>query len=249
LLLAEGDRIAATIFREIVHPLFEERAAKGKALGSRWPLPADTYVRDKALQILIEEARIGPAPSASVDWNFGLWGWQGFLPMHDDIRNDVEPDPFLLTSISPDEAERLLQFNRRKQRILDGDPLADTSTPADAFLTWISAYANPDLDALQLVDTQKDHLNTAYVENLRKRGLLDYLREVDIRRLPSTPTDPQDGDVYPVFTRHERGFEEAYMFFYWDGGWRYLGNTPRDGRWHTHAAGMAKQYVERLAGN
>lgn len=249
LLLAEGDRIAATVFREVVHPLFEERAAKGKALGSRWPLPADTYVRDKALQILIEEGRIGPAPSASVDWNFGLWGWKGFLSMHDDIKNDVKPDPFLLTSVSVGEAERLVQSNRRKQRILDGDPLADVSTPAHAFLTWISAYANSDLDALELVETQTDHLNMAHVKNLRKRGLLDYIAKVDIRRLPSAPTDPQDGDVYPVFTRHERGFEEAYLFFYWDGGWRYLGNTPRDGRWHTHAAEMAKERVERLRGN
>ena len=248
LLLAEGDRIAAMIFQEVVHPLFKERAAKGKALGSRWPLPADTYVRDKALQILIEEGRIGPAPSASVDWNFGFWGWRGFLPMHDDIRNDVRPDPFLLTSMSEGEAGRIVQLNRRKQRVFGGDPLADISTPAQAFLTWISAYANSDLHALKLVETQTDHLDMAHVENLRKRGWLEFFGSVDIRRLPSVPTDPQDGDVSPVFTMHERGFEEAYVFFHWNGGWRYLGNTPRDGRWHTWAAEMARQRVEVLGG-
>ena len=246
LLLAEGDRIAARIFQEVVHPLFRERAAKGKASGSRWPLPADTYVRDKALQILIEEGLIGPAPAASVDWNFGFWGWKGFLPMHDDIRNDVKPDPFLLTSISEGEAARLAQSNRRKQRVFDEDPLADVSTPAHAFLTWISAYANSDLDALKLVETQTNHLNMAYLEDLRKRGWLGYISSVDIRRLPPVPANPKDADVYPVFTMHEKGFEEAYVFFYWKGGWRYLGNTARDGRWHTWAADMARQRVESL---
>jgi hypothetical protein len=246
LLLAEGDRIAAMIFQEVVRPLFEERVAKGKALGSRWPLPADTYVRDKALQILIEEGRIGPAPTASVDWNFSFWGWKGFLAMHDDIRNNVTPDPFLLTSISESEAERLAQFNRRKQKVLGGDRLADISTPAHAFLTWISAYANCDLDALKLVETQTDHLDMAQVENLRKRGWFEYIGGVNIRRLPPVSGDPKDGDVHPVLTGHERGFEEAYVFFYWDGGWRYLGNTPMDGRWHTWAVNVARDRVGLL---
>ena len=56
----------------------------------------------------------------------------------------------------------------------------------------------------------------AQVENLRKRGWLEYIGGVDIRRLPPVSGDPKDGDVHPVFTGHERGFEEAYVFFYWN---------------------------------
>ena len=247
LFLAEGDRAAALIFQDVVHPFLRERTVKGKALGSRWPLPADTYVRDKALEMLMDEGLIGPAPAASVDWNFGIWGWKGFLPMHDDIRNNVQPDPFLLTPMSEDEAARVGQCNRRKEGVFAQERMADVSTPARAFLTWISAYANSDLDALQLVETEPNHRNMAYVENLRKRGLLEYVGSADVRRLPPVPAEPKDGDVYPVFTMHERGFEEAYVFFYWNGGWRYLGNTARDGRWHTWATEVAGQRVKQLS--
>jgi hypothetical protein len=35
---------------------------------------ADTYVRDKAIQILVEKGLLSPVPNAPVDWTFGFWG-------------------------------------------------------------------------------------------------------------------------------------------------------------------------------
>ena len=247
LLLPECDRIAATMFTEVVRPHFAERVTQGRAAGSRWPLPADTYVRDRALQILIEKGQLGVAPSQSLDWNFGVWGWQGFLRMHDEIKNDLRPDPFLLTSISDAEARDIKRLNRQKQLIFtQGAGIADATTPANAFLTWISAYAKSDLDVFRLVATQPDQLNMAHLQTLKQRGWLDFMRTVDIRRLPPVPEHPQDGDVCPVFTMHERGYEEAYLFFYYQDAWRHLGNTSRDGRWHTWARDAAQERVRLL---
>ena len=235
LLVRECDRIAEIIFEEIVRPHLAERLARGKALGSRWPLPADTYVRDKALQMLVESGQIRAVPAAPVDWNFGFWGWKGFLRMHDEIQKDVMPDPFLLTPASDDEIREITKLNSLKNKILENDSLVDISTPAHAYLTWISAYAHSDVKALKQVELPADRINMAYIENRTKQGWLGYIGKVDIRRLPPAPSNPEDGDVCPVFTMHERGFEEAYIFFFYDKGWRYLGNTPRDGLWHDWA--------------
>lgn len=244
LLVRECDRIAQTIFEEVVRPHLAKRVAKGKASGSRWPLPADTYVRDKALQMLIENGQISAVPAPPVDWNFCVWGWKGFLRMHDEITKDLMPDPFLLTQISESEAREIARLNNLKNKIFENESLEDISTPANAYLTWISAYASSDLEALRLVEKPSDSIDMARLENRRKQGWLGYISKVDIRRLPPVPSNPKDGDVCPVFTMHERGFEEAYVFFFYDDGWRYLGNTSRDGRWHTWAREAA---IKKLA--
>lgn len=240
LLLPTFDAVAIMILEEVTRPHWMERVALGKAAGSRWPLPDGLYVRDKALQMLIEEGEIGPDPTPPVQWNFGVWGWKGFLPMHDDITHNVKPDAFLLTPISEQESGELLRLNRLKVDILQGKSLTDISTPAGAYLTRISAFANSDLESLKRVDVRSDPVDMEYLQSLRKQGWLDYISKVDIRRVPPVPVNPKEGDVAPVFTVHERGFEEAYVFFYLNGGWRYLGNTPRDGLWHTWAKDAAR---------
>jgi hypothetical protein len=235
LLVRESDRIAQIIFKEVVLPHFAERVANGKDSGSRWPLPADTYVRDKALQMLIESGQIGPAPTSSVDWNFCIWGWKGFLRMHDQITKDLKPDPFLLTPISDVEMKEIIRLNNLKSRIIQNESLIDISTPVNSYLTWISAYAHSDLEALRLVNVSGDRINMPHLENRKKQGWLGFIGKVDIRRLPPVPSNPEDGEVYPVFTMHERGYEEAYIFYFFDEGWRYLGNTPKDGLWNDWA--------------
>jgi hypothetical protein len=235
LLFHECDRIAEIIFEKVVRPHHEERVAKGKNSGSRWPLPVGTYVRDKALQILIESNQTSTIPASPVEWNFGVWGWKGFLSMHDQIKKALKPDPFLLTSISEDEIREITRLNTLKNKILINKSLADISTPANAYLTWISAYAHSDIEALRLVELPADRFDMAHLENRTKQGWLGFIGKVDIRRLPPVPSNPKEEDVCPVFTMHERGFEEAYVFFFYNNGWRYLGNTPRDGLWHDWA--------------
>ena len=246
LLLRECDRIAEIVFEKVVRPHYAERVAKGKASGSRWPLPSGTYVRDKALQILIESRLISGVPASPVDWNFGVWGWRGFLPMHDHIKKNLKPDPFLLTSISDGETREIARLNSLKNRILENESLVDISTPANAFLTWISAYAHSDIEALRRVEVPADRIDMAHLKSRTKQGWLGFIGKVNIRRLPPVPSNLEEGDVCPVFTMHERGFEEAYVFFFHDEGWRYLGSTPRDGLWHDWAKTAAKNKLALL---
>ena len=234
--LDECDRIAEEIFNEVVLSNLEERKARAKELGYRWPLPADTYVRDKALQILAEEGLLGVVPTSSVGWNFGIWGWKGFLRMHDQITDDAQPDPFLKTTISDEERKIIGEFNTFRAKVLQGYRFEDASTPAKALLTRISAFANSDVKALKAVQAPSGHINQSYFNNPRNKSWAEYMKRLNIRRVPPAPKETKDGDVSPVFTMDDRGYEEAHVFFYYKGGWKVLFNTPRDGLWQTGVA-------------
>ena len=68
--------------------------------------------------------------------------------------------------------------------------------------------------------------------------------KLSIRRLPPAPAKPNEGDVSVVFAFYERTFEDAHVYFYHNGGWRFLFNTSDVG-FLTKNAKRAAQ--ERLA--
>jgi len=245
-LLAECDRIAEEIFTNVVLPNSEERKVRAKELGYRWPLPADTYVRDKTIQILIEEGLLSGAQSAPVDWNFCLWGWKGFLRMHNQITDDLQPDPFLKTQISEAEKKRIAEFNALRSRVLQGYKYENTSSPAKALITRISALVNSDLDALKTVFAPSTHINREYIESPNIKKWAEYMKTIKIRRVPPAPKEPKDGDVSPVFIIDNRGYEQAFVFFYYKGGWKALFNTPREGLWQTAVPGILPAMLKSL---
>jgi hypothetical protein len=245
-LLAECDRIAEEIFTNVVLPNTEERKVRAKELGYRWPLPADTYVRDKTIQILIEEGLLSGVQSAPVDWNFCLWGWKGFLRMHNQITDDLQPDPFLKIPMSEEERKRIAEFNSLKSRVLQGYRYENTSSPAKALITRISALVNSDLDALKTVFTPSTHINRDYIESPNIKKWAEYMKTIKIRRVPPAPKEPKDGDVSPVFIIDNRGYEQAFVFFYYKGGWKALFNTPREGLWQTAAPEILSKTLKSL---
>jgi DNA-binding HxlR family transcriptional regulator len=245
-LLAECDRIAEEIFTNVVLPNTEERKIRAKELGYRWPLPADTYVRDKTIQILIEEGLLSGVQSAPVDWNFCLWGWKGFLRMHNQITDDLQPDPFLKTPISEAEKKRIGEFNTLKSSLLQGYRHENTSTPANALITRISALVNSDIEALKMVFAPSNHINQNYIESPNTKKWAEYMKTIKIKRVPPAPKEPKDGDVSPVFTIDNDGFEQAFVFFYYKGGWKTLFNTPREGLWQTAAQDILSEKLKSL---
>lgn len=86
ILLPEVDRVAEIIFREVTVPMEKELEEEAKRLGLRFPLNAGTAARDIALQILSEEGSLSPVVQPPVPWNFGVWGWNGHLPMWEDMQ-------------------------------------------------------------------------------------------------------------------------------------------------------------------
>jgi hypothetical protein len=85
MLVSECDKAAEDIFKNAVLPFNEKLKERAKELGCRWPLPKRQFVRDKALQMLIEEGLIGPLQESPVDWNFGVWGWKGKLLLWEEL--------------------------------------------------------------------------------------------------------------------------------------------------------------------
>lgn len=86
LLLPATDRVAELIFKEVTVPMESEMEREANQLGLRFPLPSGTSARDIALQILSEEGLLAPIPQPPVPWNFGVWGWNGHVPMWEDLQ-------------------------------------------------------------------------------------------------------------------------------------------------------------------
>ena len=80
-LLASADTVAETIHTEVTLPWFVERRVAGKQMGLRFPLAESCLARDIALRMLVEENCLSEVPDPPVPWSFGVWGWQGTLPL------------------------------------------------------------------------------------------------------------------------------------------------------------------------
>ena len=247
LLLPELDRIAEDIFKKVILPHLEERKEKSTELGYRWPLPAGQYVRDKALQILIEEGSLSSPPPPPVNWNFGVWGWKGFLRMHDEITKDVQPDTFLTTPVSSEERRVIERFNSIKLKVLEGRHFIDTSTPAKALLTMISGFVNSEVKALETVQFPSDNINESFLEDPRNKAITEYLKQTNIRRVRLHDKKPNDGDVTPIFTVvGEQESRVTIVFFHYKGSWKFLLNTPKEGLWHTNVETVLQEKLSHL---
>ena len=104
------------------------------------------------------------------------------------------------------------------------------------------------MDALKAVQIPADHIDANYFTNPRNQSWTDYMKRITVRRLPPAPSAPKDGDVSPIFTIDDCGFEEAHVYFYYAGGWKLLFNTPRDALWHLTAQDWLPNKLATLRG-
>jgi DNA-binding HxlR family transcriptional regulator len=244
LLLSECDRVAEDIYEKVVRPHAREKLARAGELGCRWPIPSGTYVRDKALQILVEEGLLSPVPSAPVGWNFGVWGWRGFMPLNEEVTEGARPDPFLVSAVGGEEKKRIQEAENQRTEILKGSKFRDLSTPAKAFLTRFSAFVHTDVGALREVQVPAGQIDDNFFADPKRRGWPQEMSKLSIRRLPPVPVNPKEGDICVVLALYEKSFEDAHVYFYYKGGWRFLFNTQEVGFWNKNAG---KAVEEKLA--
>ena len=235
LLLPECDRVAQDIYDKVVRPHTQERQARARELGRKWPLPAGTYVRDRALQMLVEEGLLSAVPAPPVGWNFGVWGWRGFLPMNEEVTEGTLPDPFLLTAVTGDEEKVLRETESHRAGILKGSRFKDLSTPAKAFLTRFSAFVHTDVGTLRGVQVPSEQIGEDYFTDPKRRSWPQEMAKLSVRRLPPVPANPKEGDVSVVVAFYERSFEHAHVYCYRNGGWRFLFDTYDVGFWSKNA--------------
>ena len=248
LLLPELDKIAEEIFKQVVLPHLKERKERAHALGSRWPLPGELLARDKAIQILVDEGLLSRISSPPVSWNFNFWGWKGFLRLWNEIKEDIQPDLFLKTSVSQEEKSAIEEFNLLKEKILKGEKFLDNSTPVKSLLTRISGWINRDISALRAVEVPWDHINDNIFEEASYKRLVQHLKHLEIRRIRLPEKESKDGDLVPIFTIDSYGNEATHIFFYYRGSWRVLDITLRDWLWRYGAEKTLKEKLLYLEG-
>jgi hypothetical protein len=223
LLLPELDKVAEKIFKEVVIPHLMETKARAREFGHRWPIPRDTFVRDKALQTLVEKGLLSEVQPPPVDWNFGVWGWTGYMRQHAEFTEKVEirPDSFLKTPISNGEKRVIKEYNTIKKRILKGERFSDSSHPIKAFLTRMSGYYHADLEALKEVEVPCDRINKNDFQTDWFKEWSEYMSKLKILRVHLSENEPKDGDIVPIYT----GDGSVHAYFHYQGGWKVLFNT------------------------
>ncbi|MFB0521104.1 MAG: hypothetical protein ACETWD_06695 [Desulfatiglandales bacterium] len=246
LLLPELDKVAEKIFKEVVLPHLKETKDRARELGHRWPIPRDTYVRDKALQILVEEGLLSKVQPPPVNWNFGVWGWIGFMRQHAEVTENTElrPDSFLKTSISSKEKRAIKEYNSIKERVLGGDTFLDSSTPIRAFLTRMSGYYHSDIKALREVEVPSDRINKNDFQRDWFKEWSEYMGGLKILRVHLPEYNPKDGDIVPIYT----GDGSVHAYFYYKGSWKVLSNTNDMWFWHRHNESQLKWKLSHLKG-
>jgi hypothetical protein len=245
LLLPEFDRVAQRIFKQVVVLHHQERTRQATERGKNWTFPADiinVYVRDKALQILVEKGLLGEVPSPPVKWNFGVWGWNGFLAMDEQVMNGVKVDSFIGTPVSSEEKKWIGKFGELKEKIIKGAKYNNITTPMDAFLTRLCAWLHADLDALNEAEIASAPFERAVFEKPETQKLVEYLSKLDIWRVHLPGRSPKDGDVVPIFTSED----DTHVYFYYEGGWRYLYKTAYTWLWQTSLEEELKKATEIL---
>jgi proline iminopeptidase len=156
----------------------------------------------------------------------------------------VAGGPFLQTPVSPREREIVQYLEQARSEALEGRRLHDLSTPANAFLTLISAYYHQDPNILMQVlpfARQSPRLSSP---ELRSK-LLEGLGKTTVCRIEVENRPPRESDLAGIYTTTDspdKKINQVFMFGYTLGAWRFLGSASDIvNNWRPHAeAGEAQ---------
>jgi hypothetical protein len=102
--------------------------------------------------------------------------------------------------------------------------------------------------ALRAVHVPAEQIDDQYFAAPNRRQWPQQMKHLGVRRLPPALAHPKDGDVSCVFAIYDQGFEEAHVFFYHDGGWRFLFNTYAVRAWPERTAERLESKLASLRG-
>jgi len=149
--------------------------------------------------------------------------------------------PFLETEISEQEKKTIRRFNDIKQKIRAGEKYFNLSTPADALLSFMSAFISKDADAYRNIQAIKITAPTEFGSDSTNQ-----YKYMCIYRIQACPNEPAEGDVHPIYVMSEgqREFSDVEVFIYHQDRWQKLfnnGNPRTDWR---EAVNLAKSLME-----
>jgi proline iminopeptidase len=133
---------------------------------------------------------------------------------------------FLQTTASPREQEIVRHLEQAKSEALQGRKFQGLSTPAEAFLTGISAFYHQDSGTLlQVLPIAGQQLQLSSPEV--RATLLDSLAKTTICRIEVEDRPPQEADLAAIYTTDapDKEINQVFMFCYTQGAWRFLGSA------------------------
>jgi len=154
--------------------------------------------------------------------------------------------PFLETEMSKEEAQAIARFEKTKSQILEGRKFSDLSTAANAFLTLISAYYHQDQNTIeQIFPLVKQRKKLSSPEQRSK--LLDGIRRSIICRIPVGNKSPKESDLCAIYTSDspDKAINQACLFGYVGGAWRFVGSTSEIDSW-LQTAGFGAEMTGRV---
>jgi hypothetical protein len=155
-------------------------------------------------------------------------------------------DTFLETEISRQERKIIEYFEKTKKQIFQGRKFNDLSTAANAFLTLISALYHQDQNTLeQIFPLVKQHKKLSSPEVRSK--ILDYFRKSVVCRIPVENKSPKELDLYAIYTSDspDKEINQAWLFGYVGGAWRFVGSTSEIDSW-LQTAGFGAEMTGRV---
>jgi hypothetical protein len=150
---------------------------------------------------------------------------------------------FLQATASPREQEIVRHLEQAKGEALRGRKFQGLSTPAEAFLTGISAFYHQDSGTLLQVlpiAGQQLQLSSPQV----RATLLDNLAKTTVCRIEVQDRPPQEADLAAIYTTDapDKEVNQVFMFCYTQGAWRFLGSASNlVNNWKPFAEAAEKQ--------
>lgn len=167
-----------------------------------------------------------------------LVSWKTHLVQHNKEKEQVKIPEGPMTE---QEQAAIEEFHRIKARIEKGRKYHDTSIPLRSLLSFISACANRDMEAIRCVRVLRDPSESYdFDSNLREFSALE------IFRAPLPPDDIKEGDLWIIYTKEPDRFRlaDGHFFVLWKGNWMYcgcMGGHPRVVlKWHSYVDELKK---------
>ena len=161
------------------------------------------------------------------------------LPAADSSASELPEAASQRTKISRQERQRQMieHFNNVKQEILDGREFNDQSTPANIFLTLISALYHEDYNLYwKIFGVDKSiEPSVGISPEARKKMLLFFTEKMTISSIPVANKSPKESNLYAIYTGELSGKEisQVWTFGYIEGAWRFLGSTSEIHNWRS----------------
>ncbi len=151
------------------------------------------------------------------------------------------PDPYLNTTISPDELKAVEEYNTIFTKIKTGGTFFDLSSPVYSLLSKYSAYMNRDMKRIYQIQDNK-------VTEDNITDWIEYFESTVPWRIPTVPKDLVTGQIWPVYIKSASTgqWDNTLLFGFHDGNWYWWGNTVPPRYWKDNEQQIQIKFLKNI---